>query len=176
MDGANGADGIGAEKFDEAQVPRVLVVLGSHLGSDPFLFCELGHKSSFCNGMGKRLFAVNVQAAAQSANGGGCMVMIGGSDHDGVQVSLFEEESIVSVFLGVGETIPSTIESIPIDIADRDDIFGSDGIEITSTSTANTDCTDVQTVVSTEDTAIGPSGRVYGTETTSDGSLKEMTA
>jgi hypothetical protein len=98
------------------------------------------------------------------------MVMIGGSDNDGVQVGLFEKKSIVSVLLCVSKAVAGTVESIAIDIADRDDILGSDGVEITSTPTANTDRTDIQAVVCTENSAISPSGGRQSAEAASCGS------
>lgn len=85
--------------------------------------------------------------------------MVGGTDNYCIEFGLFKQFSVIEEFFCVGEAIACTIKGIGIGIAQSDDVFGTDGIQIAGTTAPDTDGTDIEPIVGTEDPAVG-AGRV----------------
>lgn len=85
--------------------------------------------------------------------------MVGGTDNYCIEFGLFKQFSVIEEFFCVGEAIACTIKGIGIGIAQSDDVFGADGIQIAGATASDTDGTDIEPIVGTEDPAVG-TGRV----------------
>ena len=85
--------------------------------------------------------------------------MVGGTDNYCIEFGLFKQFSVIEEFFCVGEAIACTIKGIGIGIAQSDDVFGADCIQIAGTAAPDTDGTDIEPIVGTEDPAVG-AGRV----------------
>ena len=103
VDLADRADRAAFEQFDQPQIAGMLVVLGSHLSCDPFFASQPRDEARFLDGVRKRLLAVNMQAAAEGADSGRGVMVIGGADDDGFEIFPLQQLAIVEELFGLGK-------------------------------------------------------------------------
>ena len=106
--------------------------LRAHLSGHVFLFGGLGDESSLPNGVRQGLFAVDVKAGADGPDAGRDMVMIGRADDDGIELTsfFFEQFAVVGVATGFWETLGKAVEVSFVDVAQGDDVFAGDAVDI----------------------------------------------
>ncbi len=102
-------------------------------------------KPSFGDGMRERLFAVNVLAHPQRHDRGLRMTVIGGADDDGIEVFGFLDHLAEVVELGGAWIFFSDrAEQAIVDVAEGDDVFRRDALEVFATAVGDTDHADIQ--------------------------------
>ena len=74
------------------------------------------------------------------------MVMIGGADDDGVELAgfFFEQFAVVGVATGFGEALSKAVEVRFVDVADGDDVFARDAVDIFRRTIGRADDGDVE--------------------------------
>ena len=86
-------------------------------------------------------------------------MMVGGTDNYCIEFGLLKQFSVIEEFFCDGEAIAGSVKGIGIGIAQSDDVFGADCIQIAGTAAPDTDGTDIEPIVGTEDPVVG-AGRV----------------
>src|SRR5262249_10052584 len=73
----------------------------------------------------ERLLTVDVLAVGQRQIGGECMGMLGGADHDGIEVvGVVEYPAEIIVFLRLRESLGRSIHGMLVDVAEDRDVLG----------------------------------------------------
>ena len=130
MDVAHLPDRPAAEEFHEPEVAGMLVVLRPHLGRQPLLGRELGNEPRLLDGVGEGLLAVDMEAAAEGADSGRGVVVVGGGDDDGVELLVGKHRPVVGESGGGREPARSGSEGGRIDVAEGNDVLPRHRIEV----------------------------------------------
>ena len=154
----------------------MLVVLSSHLCGDLLFGRHLGDQPRLADGVGQRLFTINIQTSPQSAYGGRCVMVIRRSHHNSVQILLFEQFAVVEVFLGGGQLARGSVEAVLINITERDDVLAGHALQIAGTTATYANDTNVQSFVCAEGARRKKDGGGSGSNSESGGGLDKTTA
>src|SRR6266446_6901879 len=137
---ADRPNGTGLDAFDHAPAVPVSVRLGTHLSSDLCLVSFASQEASFPNGMGKRLFAIDMLFQFECGQNGKSVSMVWGAHHHGVDVLAvvvqFAEIEILSRFR---VTLSCSVEISFVNVAQSHDVFAADFFQIVCAASANAD-------------------------------------
>ena len=107
--------------------------------------------TGFRDRAGQRFFTVDMLARGKRSAANRCVPMIGGGDHHGIHGFLAVEKlAIVSESLGLWNDLQRRIQSIAVDIANRDHVHriqAGDAIEIDLASATDADLSDLKTSI-----------------------------
>ena len=120
--------------------------LSAHLRCDfvPILDVCLANHACFFNGVGERFFTVNVFAAIHGPDIDEGVGMISCRADNGINVPLFETSSPVNISFGPGELFCCRCKILRVYIAQGDDIFTLNVVQVCTTSTSNADDSDIE--------------------------------
>src|SRR3954471_11733830 len=160
-------DDSGLNHFNGTTKSVASAALVAHLRGEFFLLGEFSHLARFPDSLGQRLLAINMFAEAHRSDGGGAMHVVGRRNRDGVNgfAHFIEHFTPIAIKLRVVgatsffghslERLVLAIQSIRVDVADRDDVASSGkcvrGVAITFS--ANSDAGDADAVISAENIA-----------------------
>ncbi len=80
--------------------------------------------------------------------------MVRSGDDDGIQVDLIQQQAIVGVPFRIGVSRRRRIQRILVDIAKSGDRFRSDSVQVPCTSSSNSNRTNSQTLVGSQDAMV----------------------
>ena len=147
MDISNVTNDSGTDNFDNASVIVFGVNLSAELSSDTLFSGGRGNQTSFKDGVRQGFFAVNMLSSTNSTERSRSMVMVGGTDHNSVNLVTFSDQhfAIIGVaarfeFVFFRKHRPGFVEVIRIHIDNGDNIFTHHAVDIFggSISSANT--------------------------------------
>ena len=115
------------------------VNLRSHLGGDFAFGVFLLHPAGLLHGMGERFFAVDVLSGPHRGDGGWGVMVIGGTNDDGVDFGVGDDFPPISGGFGIFESFLNGSEGIAIDVAESVDVLSPDSVEVGSATTAGSD-------------------------------------
>ncbi len=115
----------------------------------------LGDNARLGNRTGQRFFAIDVSSALQRCYGRDRMRVIGRADDHGVDVLLIEQTAEVIVGFRRGIFFLHRGEIVIVNVAQRDDVFSADTLQVFSRAVCHADHADVQPVVGREFSRVG---------------------
>src|SRR4029079_16967233 len=104
----------------------------------------------FLHGVGEGLFAIDMQPAAESADGGGSMMMVGSRDDNGVEIFLLKQLAVIGVALRRFAPRRRATQPPFVDVAEGHDVLLFHGVQIACPATADTDNSNIQSFVRPE--------------------------
>ena len=144
----DGADGAGLDQFNDAAVVLGGVDLDAHLGRRAGFLGGETDLACFVDVVGEGFFAVDVLLMLQGTHGRQGMGMLAGADDDGVEVlGAVEELAEVGELLCFGEFLGGLFDGRPVDVAEGDDVLGTDAASIAASAATGADDGDVEFVV-----------------------------
>jgi hypothetical protein len=149
VDFTDGADGAIVDHFDEFADRVGGVTLIAELRRDAGFARGVGDAADIVKGMGEGFFAVDVFAHADGPHDDGGVHVIGCGDDDGVDVSadVVEHDAEILEDAGPGIGFGCFGGSVPIHVAQGDDVFGFEPVEIGVAATADADEGEVESVI-----------------------------
>ena len=139
------ADLAGLDDLDDAAIVVAGVDLRAHLRDGLLLGRQVAHLAHFVHRMGQRLLAVHVQPAPQRPHDRNRVRVVGRGDDHGVEVLfLVEHLAKVDVGLGLGKPLGHLAQVQRIDVAQGDDIFADQVVDIVGALVGHADAAQVQ--------------------------------
>ena len=89
--------------------------------------------------MGERFFAVDVLSGPHRGDGGWGVMVIGGTNDDGVDFGIGDDFPPISGGFGIFESLLNGCEGVAIDVTESVDVLSLDSVEIGSSATAGSD-------------------------------------
>jgi hypothetical protein len=142
------ANGTGLNQLHYTPVIFCGMNLRAHLGGQPVVFrSKPGNGTGLKNGVGERLFAVNMFSQTERRRSGNRVRVVRGADYNSVQVLLFEQSAKIIVSLGTGKFLAGGSEEFIVDIAQRCDVLMFDAGHVRSSAIGSADNPEVQLFV-----------------------------
>ena len=145
---ADRADGAALDQLDDAAVIVRGMNLRAHLRGDFGLDRRFGDEARFPDGVGERLFAVNVLARPKRRHGRESVRVLCRADHDGVEALVIVVKlAEVDVFLGSAMFLRRLAKALLVDVAQSDNVFAGHVRGVAGPAAAGADDSDVELLV-----------------------------
>ena len=160
MDLVDLANGVGPDHFAKLANAVAGMALIAHLGGDAEFAGGEGQLAGLPDGVGQGFLAIDVFAGMNGAHCGRGMVVIGDCHNDGVDTRLlFQHDPVIGIRACARIFLQGVGHGIGIDIAEGDDIFAGNALQIGGGAAAGADAGDVQLLVGRFEVGAGGVGR-----------------
>ena len=145
---AHGANRAVLEPFGYLAIPLERHALVAHLGCDLCLSGGFGHHARFIHCAGQWFLTINMLAHFHCCDRHDCMVMIRRAYHYSLDAFLLVQHlAEIFVAFGVGILLERLGGVVPVHVAQGDDIFAGDLLQVPSALAANAHSGDVQLAI-----------------------------
>lgn len=148
MDFVHVAEEVAIDVFVDHTVAFIAMALVAHLGGNFVFFHPALELAAFPDGVHERLLRVSMFACGQGQRGGHVVVMVGGGDHDGIEIFdfLVEQLAVVLIEFGIFPSLWNFALPVLVNVTmGDDDVPGScDAVDMSTAFAASGDYCDLE--------------------------------